>query len=234
MPYRRLLAAAFVLPLALALAACLFVPGKFDSTLIVRADRSFEYSYKGEVRAIDLSATMAKAMSGMGDSEDGDADAKPEAEASPSPEEVAKKDAEYREIAAKLREEAGYRSVEYRGEGVFMVDYAIRGTLTHNFVFPFNRETGMAFPWIAVELRGKDGVRVEAPAFAKAEGDAQAMSSGNENAFLDGTLTLITDAQVVSQNGEATAAPAGQKAFRWKVSPQTEAAPSAVLKLAGL
>ena len=52
---------------------------------------------------------------------------------------------------------------------------------------------------------------------------------------LDGTFTLTTDAEVVSQNNEggATAGPNG-KTITWKASPLTKDAPMAVLRVAPL
>ncbi len=233
-PLRRAIAAAILVPLALALAACLFLPGKFQSTLTIHADRSFAYSYTGEVVAIDLTGAMTKAVSGMADAAE-DGSATPSDEATDAAEDPAKKDAEYRELAEQVRKEAGYKTVEYRGNGVFYVDYALSGRLTHNFLFPYNQDAGMVFPFLAVELRGKDGVRIKAPGFAKSEGKG-AMGTGDDaNAKLDGSFTLITDAEIVSQNNEdgATTVPGG-KSITWKVNSQTDDAPMAVLRVAGL
>ena len=41
-----------------------------------------------------------------------------------------------RAFAAKLSKYAGYRSVTYRGKGLFDVDYHLEGRLTQDFVFP--------------------------------------------------------------------------------------------------
>ncbi|MGQ4827708.1 hypothetical protein, partial [Enterococcus faecalis] len=58
-----------------------------------------------------------------------------------------------RALAEALSHEAGYRQVTYLGDGKFMVDYAITGTLTHDFVWPFNLDAEVMFPFIALELR---------------------------------------------------------------------------------
>src|SRR3546814_8047823 len=61
--------------------------------------------------------------------------------------------------------EKGVRKISYAGDGRFMLDYEISGTLDHGFVFPFNTDAEVAVPFIAIELR-KDGVaRVKAPGF---------------------------------------------------------------------
>jgi hypothetical protein len=236
----RGIALAIFMPLALT--GCLFVPGKFVSDLTIRADRSFTFAYKGEVHAVDLESSMGGMMKGFGDAlkvedkAEGQEDAAP-AEPEPTPEEKAEakaeRDAKFREVATQLAKEAGYRLVEYRGEGVFYVDYAISGRLSHNFVYPYNQDSAMVFPWVAIELRGNDQLRVKAPGFAKQ--DSSAMGAGMSESKVDGIFTLTTDAEIVSQNNEAGAETVGgNKVIRWRVTPTTEDPPMAVLKVAGL
>lgn len=232
MQHWKAITAALLVPLALA--ACLFLPGKFESTLTIHADRSFTYAYKGEVVALDITGAMSEATSGLTDNAT-DAGAAPDPARKAA--EKAKKEAEYRDIAVKVAREAGYRSVEYRGDGIFYVDYEISGKLTHNFVFPYNQDAGMIFPFVAVELRGKDMIRVKAAGFAKPESKSGGMSGmGDEtNARLDGTFTLVTDAEIVSQNNEDGAQASGaSKTVTWKVTPTSNDAPMAMLKVSGL
>lgn len=228
----KAITAALLVPLALA--ACLFLPGKFESTLTIHADRSFTYAYKGEVVALDITGAMSDATSGLADNT---TDSGPAPDPAKKAAEKAKKEAEYRDIAVKVAKEAGYRSVEYRGDGIFYVDYEITGKLTHNFVFPYNQDAGMIFPFVAIELRGKDMVRVKAAGFAKPENKGGGMSGvGDEpNARLDGIFTLVTDAEIVSQNNEDGAKTSGAgKTVTWKVTPTSDDAPMAMLKVAGL
>jgi len=276
----KALAAALIVPLALA--ACLFMPGKFESTLDIRADRSFTFTYKGEVQALDLKRLSGKAMeaamaeemnkgeSSTGDADEGAEDADgaayidtafaqaaegKEPQLALTPEEKAERDAEYRELAAQIAKEAGYRSVEYRGEGLFYIDYAISGRLSHGFAFPYNQDAEMVFPFVLIELRGKDGVRVKAPGFAQQEaggmgnaaaagamgamgqgmGEAVGKAMGFDTARMEGSFTLTTDAEIVSQNQEdgARAVPGGRRIV-WQVNSRTKDAPMAVLRLAGL
>lgn len=244
----RALTAVLIAPLVLS--GCLFLPGKFDSTLTINADRSFTFTYKGEVVAADLEGQMGSAFSGLGNAGKTD-DAKaegdestPEAEETPSAEDAAakakeeaekkaKKEAEYREAAAALAKEAGYKVVEYRGNGIFYVDYAISGTLTHSFVYPYDVDAGMIFPWLSIELRGKDVVRMKAPGFANSDSSTKGMGmGGNMDERMDGTFTLVTDAEALSHNDEDGADSAGgRKTYRWKVTPRTADAPLAVLKV---
>lgn len=240
-------AAALLLPLMLA--ACLFTPGKFESTLTVHKDRSFTYTYKGEVLAIDLEGFGDLAKSSVAATtdaapDDGSADNAVASEATePTPEQKAaakaKKDEEYRELAANLAKEYGYKTVEYRGDGLFYVDYSISGVLTHEFVFPYNQDAAMIFPWVTVELRGGDTLRVRAPGFAKQDmgGMGPMMGAGSSGADMpskmEGTFTLITDAELVSQNEESGAKTVGaNRVVTWRITPRTTDAPMAVLRVA--
>lgn len=235
----RLKAFALALAAPLVLTECLLTPGKFVSTMTINADRSFTFAYKGEVIRIDPSS----AMKGIGDK----APTTDEPEAKPSVYRIAAKkkakptddadaDAETknREIAAALSKEAGYRSVKYVGKGKFLIDYVITGTLTHNFVFPFNSDAEAVFPFLIVELRQGGLVRVKAPGFADNSSSNTGMNGLGSDArkAIDGIFTLDTDAEIVSQNNEAGASAAGgRKTVSWKVTPLTKDAPTAVLRL---
>lgn len=230
-------ATALLLPLLLT--ACLFQPGKFESAMTIHKDRSFTFTYKGEVMAIDLEGMTGDLAASMpkDESEEGGEDAAASEEKTPEQKakEKAAKDAEYRELAAQLSKEYGYKSVEYRGDGMFYVDYAISGTLTHGFTFPFNQDAAMIFPWVAVELRGGDTVRIKAPGFAKADTSGMGpmgMGGGDAPSKMDGIFTLTTDATLVSQNEENGAKTmGGNSVVTWRVNSRTEDAPMAVIRL---
>ena len=218
----------------LALWGCLLTPGKFVSTISVNADRSFAFTYKGEVIAIEPSMpSMGGADGKTGEGKPADATS-----AKPDPAAEAETDTKNREIAAALAKEEGYRSVVYRGKGKFDIDYAISGKLTHGFVFPFNTDGQAVFPFIAVELRQGGIVRVKAPGFANSTSDASGMgamgggSGPDASKYLDGTFTLDTDAEIISQNNEDGAKPSGgRKTISWRATPLTKDAPTAVLRL---
>ena len=157
----------------------------------------------------------------------------------PDPAEQASKEAEYRAVAEALRKEPGFASAEYKGNQVFAVDYRITSKLTHGFVFPLNIDARMVIPFVAIELRGNDRVRVIAPSFANDRsqsggqlGEAMPMTRASR---LDGSFTLTTDAEIVSQNNEEGVSGSGAaKTISWRVTPQRKEAPTAVLKLAPL
>ncbi len=219
----------------LLLMGCIVVPGRFDASLDIAADRSFTYRYRGEIVAIDLEDEFAKGL------KDSDAHSTPDPE---KPKGVAwqairdkdptSKDATFHALADALRKEAGYRSVEYKGDGLFQIDYAINGRLTHAFIWPYNADAELVFPFLTVELRGTDGVRIKAPAFGKTS-DARVPGADKVGDRREGIFTLTTDAEIVSQNNEDGAKPAGPKrTITWKVTPLSKDPPMAVLKVAPL
>jgi len=231
------IALALVMPLLLW--SCVLVPGKFVSTMTINADRSFTFTYKGEVIALDPSSAMKGLGDGPGTPE---RSAKPSAlvdqdkAASEPADSQAEREAKNREIAAALVREIGYRSVVYQGKGKFLIDYAITGTLTHNFAYPFNSDAEAVFPFVVVELRQGGTVRLKAPGFAKGGGSSGMGGMGSSmdgGRTLDGTFTLETDAEIVSQNNESGAQTAnGRKTIVWRVTPILNDAPTAVLRLA--
>lgn len=221
----------------LLLFGCVLTPGKFVSTLTINADRSFAFTYKGEVIAVDPQPA--------GDFKPSDVDptgveGQPTKSSylHPIAETKVEKpgsEAKNRAIAEALSKEYGYRSVVYQGKGKFLIDYAVSGTLTHNFLFPFNSDAEAALPFLMVELRANGTVRVKAPGFANgAKADKTGMgqmAGGDMASYLDGVFTLDTDAEIVSQNNEEGATKSGGRAtIKWRATPLSKDAPSAVLR----
>ncbi|QNQ10198.1 hypothetical protein [Sphingomonas alpina] len=253
--------------LPLALASCVLTPGKFVSKLTIDADRSFTFSYVGEVIAIDISDELGKGMggafsgepSGPGADDDGKAEPKPTLwksaaqdsgtkdrtdndtdkvdEKAKAAAKKASAEARNKAIAEALTKEAGYRKVTYLGDGKFDIDYQISGTLTHSFVFPYNVDAEAVFPFVIVEVRANNTVRLKAPAFAN-EGSDKNMGmdmpgADQASSKLDGVFTLDTNAEIVSQNNEdGPATPGARKTVTWKATPLSKTAPMAVLRFA--
>lgn len=236
----------------LSLSACLVTPGRFESSLDIRADRQFSFTYKGEILASDMGK---EAMTGGppatdGPAQEGDGDA----EAGPTLLQIAAQDedfsgnsgrhgdrddgAQMQAIAAALAKEKGFRSARYLGNRRFEINYAITGRLTHAFLFPFNIDAQIVLPFVAVELRGDDRLRVKAPGFAnsfdKSQGPAMGAGGPSDEAAkaLNGTFTLTTDADIVSQNQEdgAQSTPQGKR-IAWTITPLTSEAPAATLRV---
>lgn len=244
----RLSRIALVLLLPCLLVSCVLTPGKFVSTLKIDADRHFTFTYVGEVIALQ-DDDMTKGLGDLGtpsptDPASSDEDGTPTLQQialqkeAPGEGPAAKKaaaDAKNRALAAALSKEAGYRKVSYLGDGKFSIDYAISGTLDHGFVYPYNIDAEAVFPFIAVELRANNTVRMKAPGYANAsESKGMGMPGMDKSANqLDGVFTLDTNAEIVSQNNEeGPVTTAGRKTITWKVTSLTKDAPSAVLRMA--
>lgn len=126
------------------------------------------------------------------------------------------------------------------GAGKFSIDYAVKGTLTHGFHWPFNLDAELIFPFLSIELRQGGVVRMQAPAFgaggSKAlPGLAEAGAALPDTASqLDGIFTLDTDAEIISQNEESGVqrTAGGRQQIVWRATPALKQAPTAVLKLA--
>lgn len=245
----------------LLLTSCLLVPAKFTSTLDVRADRSFTFTYVGEVQLMkskepaEGSATGFEEEPDSGEQswrEEGDGEARliniatePKGKAPAKDEnfgDSADDATKLRQLAQALSAEYGFRSARYIGDRKLAIDYRITGKLDHAFVFPFNPDGEIIVPFIAIELRGKDRLRVKAPGFANDDSSQGAPGlggmggSGNPGSALDGTFTLTTSADIVSQNQEdgAEVLPDGTKKLVWTVNPSTRDAPMAVLRVNAL
>ncbi|MFT3968427.1 MAG: hypothetical protein QM690_21370 [Sphingobium sp.] len=246
----RLLAA---LALLIPLASCYLAPGKFTSTLDIRRDRSFTFTYAGEVIAPPDGDWLSDRKDGSSSPEDeglpgpdgasmlkiAGTDAKTDKAANP---ESADRRAKMEALAEILAKEYGFRSVRYLGNAHFAVDYAISGKLTHGFIFPFNIDGEIFIPFIAIELRGRDRIRIKAPGYAADDnkGGELAGATGGPSKGpgkeLDGLFTLTTDAEIVSQNQESgtTTLPDGRRRIVWRATPHSKDAPLAALKLDAL
>ena len=150
------------------------------------------------------------------------------------------------EIAVRLRRQAGWRRVDYKGTGLYDVDFAVSGRLTHDFAFPTIEKMPAAAPFIAIYRHADGTVRIDAPAFNGA-GNSQALTmmmamanvskmgaptTPNGLSEVNGNFTLTTDAAILANNTDEgpSADPVGQR-LTWTITPRTNAAPSALLRL---
>jgi hypothetical protein len=158
------------------------------------------------------------------------------------------------ELAARLRRQAGWRSVVYKGDGLFAVDFAIAGHLDYDFQFPTMEGFPMANVFVVLNKRADGAVRLDAPAFGQpAQGNplanmgqfaamGAAVGAGQEGKDgarpnlpeFNGTLVLTTDGTILANNTDEgpQADPAnGLTRLDWKVDVRTTAAPTALIKL---
>jgi hypothetical protein len=147
-----------------------------------------------------------------------------------------------REFAAKLSKYAGYRSVTYRGKGVFDVDYHFEGSARQDFVFPALPDNDFLIPFIAIRRRADGSVLVTAPAFTGGAGPmgaragsaaAGAMKEGQGPVSrAQGRFTVITDGEILTNNSEdgPTPNPVGRQ-LRWDVGATSVKIPETLVRL---
>jgi hypothetical protein len=261
--------------LSLLLAACLFAPGKFTSSLDLRKDGRFTFVYTGEIHMLALSK-MAEDMNGdrkaftpeKCHSDDGFDEractAREIADQKQAWQEERQRGADKRrrdaesmkailggidpsspraaeELAQRLRRQAGWKRVTYKGGGLFDVEFQITGKLDHDFTFPTIERFPMANAFVQVALRSDATVRVDAPGYANGGGEPfRSMMTGfgaketpsPDAPQVDGTFTIRTDGAILANNTDLgpQADPAGQK-LDWTVNPRTPAAPTALIRL---
>ena len=153
------------------------------------------------------------------------------------------------ELAARLRRQVGWKSVISKGDGLFVVDFALTGRLDHDFAFPTIERFPMANPFVQLSRRSDGTVRLDAPGFGASSGGGNPFAAlmsggmgggmaadGKSNAApppqMDGTFTVTTDGAVLANNTDEgpQGDPAGQK-LSWAVNPRNAAAPTALVKL---
>jgi hypothetical protein len=147
-------------------------------------------------------------------------------------------DASNRAFAAKLMKYAGWRSVIYRGKGVFDVDYHFEGKATQDFLFPALPDNNLIIPFIAIRRRADGSVLVTAPGFTGGAGPmAGAMGPGMPKgdgpvSRAEGRFTIITDGEILTNNSEdgASPNPAGRE-VHWDINSASARIPETLIRL---
>ena len=151
------------------------------------------------------------------------------------------------ELAERLRRQAGWNAVIYKGDGLYQVDFAISGQLAYDFSFPTIERIPTLLPFLAMTRRADGSVRIESPVFQNSDnaggmgemmGGQMAAAAGGTNPemkglpTIDGTLTLTTDGTILANNTDdgPAADPAGQRLV-WKINARNPAAPMALVQL---
>lgn len=153
-----------------------------------------------------------------------------------------------RELAERMQRQAGWETVEYKGDGLFQVSFRVAGQLDHDFVFPTVEQMPMANYFVLVARRDGGTVRIDAPGFAAQAGGspynnmmagmAGAVAENSETADmplipeLDGTFRIVTDGEILANNtDEGPVETAEGSVLTWQVNARTQAAPTALIKL---
>ncbi len=145
-----------------------------------------------------------------------------------------------RAFAAKLMKYAGWRSVTYRGKGVFDVDYHFVGSAGQDFVFPALPDNDMVIPFVALRRRGDGSVLVTAPAFTGGAGPLaarapSAFKGGTKSGLVsraEGRFTVSTDGEILTNNSEdGPAAHAVGREVHWDVNSTSQKIPETLIRL---
>jgi len=248
----------FAIVAPLLLTACLWGPGKFTSDLAVKKDGSFVLDYRGEMVLqlppdassepwIDAKAKCSDAGRDRACTKVEIAEQKSAYEKKRQDSEQMAKvfglpgldDASNRAFAAKLMKFAGWRSVVYRGKGVFDVVYHFEGRATQDFLFPALPDNNLIVPFVAIRRRADGSVLVTAPAFTGGAGPMSAamagagdMAKGGPVSHAQGRFTIITDGEILTNNSEDGAAPhpIGRQ-LHWDVGPASNKIPETLIRL---
>ena len=149
-------------------------------------------------------------------------------------------DASNRAFAAKLMKYAGWRSVAYRGKGVFDVDYHFEGRATQDFLFPALPDNDLIIPFIAIRRRSDGSVLITAPALtggagplaSRAGSAASSKMSDGPQSRAEGRFTVITNGEILTNNSEDGAAPhAIGRQVHWDVGPGSNKIPETLIRL---
>jgi hypothetical protein len=149
-------------------------------------------------------------------------------------------EASNRAFAAKLMKYAGWRSVTYRGKGVFDVDYHFAGRATQDFLFPALPDNDLIIPFVAIRRRADGAVLVTAPAMTGGSGPLGARAGaaaaegmkGGPVSRAQGRFTIVTDGEILTNNSEDGAAPhpVGRQ-LHWDVGPASTKIPETLIRL---
>ena len=157
------------------------------------------------------------------------------------------------ELAERLRRQKGWNKVDYKGDGLFVVSFAIAGRLDHDFLFPTIERFPMSNFFVLVAKREGGTVRVDAPGFSAQSGGNpfQGMMAGMAGMFaataetaeadgeslpvfpeLEGSFKIVTDGQILANNtDEGPAASTAGQVLEWQINKRTQVAPTALIKL---
>ncbi len=149
-------------------------------------------------------------------------------------------DASNRRFATSLMKYKGWRSVTYRGKGVFDVDYHFEGRADQDFAFPMMPDSNLIVPFVALRRRSDGSVVVTAPGLTGGSGPfgARALAMGLPDADkgpksrAEGRFTVTTDGEILTNNSEdgPVAAPAGKR-VHWDVGPGSQRVPEMLVRL---
>ena len=255
----------FLFAAPMLLGSCFWGPGKFTSDLVLKKDGTFALDYRGEIviqlppdandKAEPWSDNLAH-CSGSDGKERPCTKAEITQQKADFANRVAAKRKESEEMAkafgvpgldeesnrafaAKLMKYDGWRSVTYRGKGVFEVDYHLVGSTKQDFIFPALPDNNLIIPFVALRRRADGSVLVTAPAFTGGAGPMGAaaagagdMGKGGPVSRAQGRFTVMTDGEILTNNSEDGPQPSQLgREVHWDVGPASAKVPETLIRL---
>lgn len=155
------------------------------------------------------------------------------------------------ELVQRLRRQEGWKRVDYRGNGLFDVEFELTSRMGHDFSFPTFERFPMSNSFVVASLRQGGAVRIEAPGFASQGGGnpfqglmtgmagilgAVAAAEADDDApklpEIDGTFRIVTDGEILANNtDEGPSAEAAGQVLEWTINRRTQTAPMALIRL---
>lgn len=150
-------------------------------------------------------------------------------------------DESLRKFADQLAKYDGWNKVEYVGDDLFEVEYAISGRFDQNFSFPSLPGATMQFPFVQIIRRAGGELEILTPALAGPGGlfGAMAMKEMPREKMPDmkpisGNFVIETDGEILSNNSEDGYASEGAtKTLRWELGEESmfQEGPRTILRL---
>ncbi len=157
------------------------------------------------------------------------------------------------ELVERLRRQAGWRTVEYLGDGLFEVDFELTSRIGHDFAFPTLERFPMSNFFVVATLREGSAVRVDAPGFAVqgAGNPMQGLMSGMAGVLgaagateegtdlpdipqMEGTFRIVTDGRILANNTDQGPRESAEgQVLQWQINRRTQSPPMALIELGG-
>lgn len=145
-----------------------------------------------------------------------------------------------RRFAANLMKYQGWRSVIYKGKGVFDVDYQFEGRVDQDYAFPMMPESDIVIPFVMIRRRQDGTIMVTAPALTGGSGPLSGRAKmlnlpdkgDGPPSRAEGRFTITTDGEILTNNSEdGPVVGAAGRQVRWDVSSGTTKIPEMVVRL---
>lgn len=260
---KRLLKNIALAMLVSGLSGCFISPGNFSSYVVVKNDGTFDFNYKGEIFFVGMSglAKVDEETTVETDKENWNIEnTNQKKHSDKTTDDIADliggidpsdPQAEEKFIALLLSHN-GWKKVEAVGDGLFEVEFAVSGNLTHDFRFPVIENAFIDQPFVEIILKDDGIVNINALGFSMQEetNPASAILAGLMSIAsfeqledldnlsipdMSGTFEVFTDGEILTSNHEREHSREGYGLGRvWTVNKNTIAAPRAKIKLSSL